>query len=72
MGLRHIEYGLEKHHLRPFRDVMVDTLKRAATQKGHKWKTSTTKAWNWAIDEIAGLLMEAVSKGRPMVDSLQR
>jgi hemoglobin-like flavoprotein len=72
MGLRHVEYGLQKHHLRPFRDVMVDTLKRATAQKGHRWKTETTKSWNWAIDEIAGLIMEAVSKGRPMVDSLQR
>ena len=72
MGLRHIEYGLQTHHVLPFRDVMVDTLKRAVTSKGHKWSHKATKAWNWAIAEIAGMLMDSVTKGKPLVEALKR
>lgn len=72
MGLRHIGYGLRQEHIIPFRDVMVDALKKAVTNKGHKWKSSTTKAWNWAIGEVAGLIMEAVKNGGPLIAALQR
>jgi hemoglobin-like flavoprotein len=72
MALRHIEYGLMSEHVAPFRDVMIASLKKSVTERGHKWKPRTTKAWKWAITEISTLLMEAVNQGRPKVETLNK
>lgn len=72
MALRHIEYGLMKEHVAPFRDVMIASLKRAVTERGHKWRPKNHKAWMWGLTEIANLLVEAVNQGRPKVQTLNK
>ena len=72
MGLKHIEYGLEAKHVQPFKHAMLATIKARVTERGHKWMSKNKKAWNWALDEITSLLMDAVTVGKPKVKLLNR
>eukprot|EP00873_Tetraselmis_striata_P007051 jgi/Tetstr1/427315/TSEL_017484.t1 len=70
MALRHIEYGLEDHHVEPFKATLMLSLKRVVQDRGFRWTSRASMAWNWALGEIIGLLMEAVNMGRPKVEKL--
>ncbi len=72
MSLKHVEYGLEPEHAQPFRDAMVNAIKKTVKAKGHKWHSKTQKAWNWALKEIISILVEATCGARPKVATLKK
>lgn len=72
MCLRHIEYGLEEHHVDPFKAALIACIKRCITGKGFKWSQKTRRAWEWSLTEITDLLMDGVLTGRPRVNTLSR
>ena len=72
MALRHVEYGLQPDHAVPFRNAMVATVKKVVKKKGHKWSKKNQSAWNWALNEITGMLVEATVAARPRVTNLKK
>lgn len=72
MALRHIAYGVMDEHVDPFKDALIACMKRSVKQKGFKWSQRAKRAWEWSLTEITDLLMDAVNKGRPRVQNLQR
>jgi hemoglobin-like flavoprotein len=71
LSLKHVEYGLEPEHSQPFRDAMVNAIRKTVKAKGHKWHSKTQKAWNWALKEIISILVEATCSARPKVTLLK-
>lgn len=72
MSLKHVEYGLEPEHSDPFRNSMVNALKKVVKSKGHKWDSKMSKAWSWALKEVISILVEATVSARPKIASLKR
>ena len=72
MALKHVEYGLQADHADPFRNAMINAIKKVVKKKGHKWHKKNQSAWNWGLKEIISMLVEATSAARPKVITLKR
>ena len=72
LSLQHIQYGVKPAHIEPFGKWLLHTVEHFARDNAFPWTATSSEAWRWLWDRVAGVFGETLEQVAPKVLTIQK